>query len=1029
MKLISENPQSTVVSKFEHKPSKCQAFQSEAQLEDALIAQLKTQGYEYLDIHTEEELIANLRTQIEKLNNITFTDNEWRGFFKTHIANPAAGFEGKTRLLQEDRTAQVAFPFDDHVYRNITLLNKRSIHENRLQVIHQYTPTNGKRANRYDVTILVNGLPMVHIELKKRGVAIREAFNQIYRYKNESFSTDSGLFDYIQLFVISNGTETKYYSNSTRQSAVDENSKAKRHGYSAPKIRSNDSFEFTSYWADKQNDIIRDLEDFTATFFAKHTLLSILTKYCVFTAQDKLLVMRPYQIAATEAILQRIYVSTNQRQIGTIKAGGYIWHTTGSGKTLTSFKTAQLCTRLDYVDKVLFVVDRKDLDYQTICEYEKFQKDCVSQNKTTKELKEQLENEHAPIVITTIQKLNTFCKSQHQHAIYNKHVVIIFDECHRSQFGDMHKMIVKRFSKYHIFGFTGTPIFPENATNELLTTAQVFGGDPDEQGRPIKPLHSYTVVHAIADENVLPFRMEYIRTMREADYIADEQVQDINRENALLDPRRIEEIVQYVLEHYDRKTKRNEVDSLTQKRLKGYNSIFATASIDAAKLYYAEFKRQQASLPEDQRLKISLIYSFGVNEEAPGMLDDEDSDSTDALNQNDRDFLDEAIKDYNRMFAESYDTSSDKFPNYYKNVSERMKKRELDMLIVVNMFLTGFDATTLNTLWVDKNLRQHGLMQAYSRTNRILDRIKQFGNIVCFRDLEKETNEAIALFADDDPKAHGVVLMKTYDEYIHGYDSEDGKHHPGFAEIVETLTENFPLDINWALLGEKAEKEFVRLFGMYLRTKNILDTFDQFEDDKQNYISPFTEQDYTSIYLDLHDKYRPQHDGEIVDINDDLVFEISLIKQVEINVDYIIALIEKHRAEKGDDKTLEVRISKAIGASPALRNKKELIEAFVKQYTPSKNITDQWVGFVAKQAKQQLDDIIDKEHLKREETIEFMRHSFQIGEVERFGDRITKCLPPMPLFGKGNQRSATKQRVLDLLLDYFDRFYDIYEFE
>lgn len=1029
MKLISENPQSTVVSKYEHKPGMRQAYQSEAQLEDALIAQLQTQGYEYLDVHTEDELIVNLRKQIEQLNGITFTDNEWSGFFRTHIANPQAGFESKTRLLQDDRTAQVAFPFDDQVFRNIMLLNKRSIHENHLQVIHQYTPTGGKRANRYDVTILVNGLPMVQIELKKRGIAVREAFNQIYRYQNESFSADSGLFDYIQLFVISNGTETKYYSNSTRKGAVDENNKAKRHGQSKSTLRNSDSFEFTSYWADRENNIIRDLEDFTATFFAKHTLLNILTRYCIFTAQKKLLVMRPYQISATEAILQRINVSTNQHQVGTIRAGGYIWHTTGSGKTLTSFKTAQLCTNLEYIDKVLFVVDRKDLDYQTILEYEKFQKGCVSQNKTTKELKEQLENAHKPIVITTIQKLNTFCKSQQKHAIYDKHVVIIFDECHRSQFGDMHKMIVKRFSKYHIFGFTGTPIFPENATNELLTTAQVFGGNPDDKGNMILPLHSYTVVHAIADENVLPFRMEYIRTMKAADNIADEQVQDINRESALLDPRRIEEIVQYVLAHYDRKTKRNEVDSLTQKRIKGYNSIFATASIDAAKLYYSEFQRQQASLPEDRRLKIGLIYSFGVNEEAPGMLEDEDSDSTDALNQTDRDFLDAAIQDYNGYYATNFDTSSDKFPNYYKDVSERMKKREMDMLIVVNMFLTGFDATTLNTLWVDKNLRQHGLMQAFSRTNRILDRIKQFGNIVCFRDLEKETNEAIALFADDDPKAHGIVLLKTYDEYIHGYDDEDGKHHVGFEEIVASLKENFPLDVNMALMGEKAEKEFIRLFGTFLRMKNILDTFDQFEDDKKNYISQFTEQDYTSLYLDLKDKYRPRIDGDVVDINDDLVFEIELIKQVEINVDYIIALIEKHRAEKGDDKTLEVRISKAIGASPALRNKKELIEAFIKQYTPSMDITDQWISFVSQQAQQQLEEIIATEHLKPEETVEFMRHSFQIGEVERYGDRITRCLPPMPLFGKDNQRSATKQRVLERLLEYFDRFYDIYEFE
>ncbi len=1036
MKLISENPQSTVVSRFEHKPSTRQAYQSEAQLEDVLIEQLRTQGYEYLDIHTEDELKANLRKQLERLNHLTFTDNEWSGFFHTHIANPAAGIEGKTELLQEGRTAQVVFPFDDHVYRNIKLLDKRNIHENHLQVIHQYTPTDGKRANRYDVTILVNGLPMVHIELKKRGVAIREAFNQIYRYKSESFSADSGLFDYVQLFVISNGTHTKYYSNTTRRQAITENNRNKQFKHLTPSLRSNDSFEFTSYWADRENNIISDIEDFTATFFAKHTLLNILTKYCVFTVQKKLLVMRPYQISATEAILQKIYVSTNQRQVGSMKAGGYIWHTTGSGKTLTSFKTAQLCTRLDYVDKVLFVVDRKDLDYQTICEYEKFKKGCVSQNKTTTELREQLENDHAPIVITTIQKLNTFCKSQHHHSIYNKHVVIIFDECHRSQFGDMHSRIVKRFGKYHIFGFTGTPIFPENATGSIgdgvvKTTAQVFGDC----------LHIYTVVNAIADENVLPFRMEYIRTMRAADHITDEQVQDINRESALLDPKRIEEIVRYVLEHYDRKTKRNEVDSLTNKRYKGFNSIFATASIDAAKRYYSEFRRQQDCLPEGERLKIGLIYSFGVNDEV-GMCD-EDSDSTEALSQTDRDFLDAAIKDYNGYFSTNFDTSSLKFPNYYKDVSQRMKQRELDMLIVVNMFLTGFDATTLNTLWVDKNLRQHGLMQAYSRTNRILDRVKQFGNIVCFRDLEEETNKAIALFADDDPKAHGVVLMKTYEEYLHGYDDagdrgEKGEHHPGFEELVNTLKENFPLDEygvavssggspKW--LGEKAEKDFIRLFGTYLRLKNILDTFDRFEDDKKQYISRFTEQDYTSVYLDLRDKYRPQHEGEVVNVNDDLVFEIELIKQVEINVDYIISLIEKHRADRGDDTTLEVQISKAIGASPALRNKKELIEAFVRQYIPSKNITDQWIAFVSKQARQQLEDIIAAEHLKHDEAVEFMRHSFQIGEVETLGERITKCLPPIPYFGAGNQRSETKQRVLDIMIDYFDRFYDIYEFE
>ena len=1028
MKLISENPQSTVVSKYEYKPSSRTAYQSEAQLEDALIDQLKAQGYEYLDIHTSEELELNLRKQLEILNGITFTDNEWQGFFRTHLANQGASFKDKTTLLQDDKTSQLVLIRDNRTFQNIKLIDKKHIHENRLQVIHQYKTDAGKRKCRYDVTILVNGLPMVHIELKKRGVAIKEAFNQINRYHRDAFGIDNGLFDYVQLFVISNGTETKYYSNTTSRGAFTElNRKKPNDAPLEDGTKTCDSFEFTSYWADAENTPIRELTDFTATFFARHTLLNILTRYCVFTADQKLMVMRPYQIAATEAILQKILISTNQRKMGTIDAGGYIWHTTGSGKTLTSFKTAQLCTQLEYVDKVLFVVDRKDLDYQTMREYEKFKKGCVSHNKSTAVLHEQLSKDKDRIIITTIQKLNQFCKSEQKHPIYDKHVVIIFDECHRSQFGDMHKLIVKRFNRYHIFGFTGTPIFAENAQQALLTTPQLFGDC----------LHTYTVINAIADENVLPFRVEYIKTVGTKEGIDDAQVRDIDRERALLAPERIHNIVEYILQHFDQKTYRNRSYKLEDKRTWGFNSILATASIEAAKLYYTEFQRQQDLLPEDKRLKIALIYSYGANEEVElnGILDEENSDSAAKLDKSSRDFLEAAIADYNDMFGCNFDTSSDQFGNYYKDLSNRMKNRELDMLIVVNMFLTGFDATTLNTLWVDKNLRQHGLMQAYSRTNRILNTIKKFGNIICFRNLEQETNDAITLFGDKN--ACNIVLLKSYDDYINGYTDENGKKHIGFAKIAEALNQLYPLSSatgvspEWLGNGEEKEKEFIRLFGSYLRMVNLLNTFDRFEEDKQNYISDFAEQDYKSVYLDLNEKYRHHTEGEVVDINDDLTFEIELIKQVEINIDYILDLIAKKYGKDKvyDGPTLEELLSKAIGSSPALRNKRDLIEAFVKRYSPDKEIGKQWMAFVHEQAQQQLDEIIASENLKREQAIAFVRKAFQTGEVEMQGTAITKCLPPLPLFSPNNERAETKQRVLNKLCAYFDRFYDIYEFE
>ena len=704
--IIAEQEHTTVMAHYEALPREDNGYQSEAALEAAFIKQLTEQGYERVNITKEKDMIANLRQQMNRLNGLTLSDSEWKRLFEQHIASPQMTIEDKTERIQ--KTEIVNITLDNGNSQNIKLIDKKNIHNNHLQVLNQYVPEGGAKENRYDVTILVNGLPLVHCELKKRGVPLKEAFNQINRYERDSFWSGTGLYDYIQVFVISNGTESKYYSNTTRFAHVAEVNKQKK------RIKTqSQSFEFTSYWADGENNVIRDLDDFTATFFAKHTILNILTRYCVFTADRELMVMRPYQIAATEAIIQKIRIASNQRVLGTIDAGGYIWHTTGSGKTLTSFKTAQLCTQLDYVDKVLFVVDRKDLDYH---------------------------NDNDRIIITTIQKLNSFCKKEKEHSVYGRHVVIIFDECHRSQFGEMHNQIVKRFKRYHIFGFTGTPIFPDNASNKLFTTEKIFG----------QRLHTYTVISAIADNNVLPFRVEYIKTVDSKSGIADQKVSAIDIEKALLDPKRITNITEYILTHYDQKTFRNHVYTLKDKRVSGFNSILATASIEAARLYYAEFKRQQAALPEEERLKIALIYSYGVNDDDPeanGLLLEEDSEGTSQLDQTDRDFLDNAIADYNAMFACNFDTG-DQFANYYKDVSERMKKRELDMLIVVNMFLTGFDATTLNTLWVDKNLRQHGLMQAYSRTNRILNTIKQFGMIVCFRNLEKETNDTIALFGD-----------------------------------------------------------------------------------------------------------------------------------------------------------------------------------------------------------------------------------------------------------------------------------------
>ena len=1020
--VVSE--QSTVVAEWVPDSQTESGYQSEADLERELIRLLQSQAYEYLPITSEQQLVTNLRVQLELLNAVTFSDAEWQQFFSERIASVNEGVKEKAVRIQEDHVQLLKR--DDGSTKNIQLIDKQNIHNNRLQVINQYQIGHGEgsdvqraaaRSNRYDVTVLVNGLPMVHIELKRRGVDIREAFNQINRYQRDSFWASSGLFEYVQLFVISNGTLTKYYSNTTRsQHLATEEKRAQK---------TSNSFEFTSWWADAQNKPIRELTAFARTFFAKHALLNILTKYCVLTADRMLLVMRPYQIVATERILQKIAVSTNYKQLGTIAAGGYVWHTTGSGKTLTSFKAAQLASRLDSVGKVLFVVDRKDLDYQTMREYDRFEKGAANSNTSTAVLKQQLEDPGARIIITTIQKLATFIAANRGHMIYDGHVVIIFDEAHRSQFGDMHTAITKAFKRYNLFGFTGTPIFADNSSSggnpQLKTTEQAFG----------EKLHTYTIVDAITDKNVLPFRVEYHDTIKEGN-VVDKQVSAIETESVLIDERRIIPIVEYTLEHFAQKTKRassyqhsvvsNVVEStrtrrredaaLVRRHVRGFNALFATASIKAAGIYYNLFQRMQESRPSDQQLKIGLIYSYAANEAQDGL--DAEGFDTEALDSDARSVLDDAILDYNEMFGTSYDTSADRFQNYYKDVSQRLKNRELDLLIVVNMFLTGFDATTLNTLFVDKNLRAHGLIQAYSRTNRILNSVKTYGNIVSFRPLAEETDEAIALFGNKDSR--GIVLLKPYGEYYQAY-----------AEKVAELLANFPQESQ--IVGEAAQKEFIALFGAILRLQNILTSFDEFAGNE--ILTERQNQDYRSSYLDLYAELRKDKDSDKEKINDDVVFEIELIKQVEINVDYILMLVQKQRDERGDgaDKEISAEITRAVNASPTLRSKKDLIEDFVASLSVNGDVDREWSAFIAAKREEELEAIISAEGLRPEETRAFMESALRDGYVRTGGTAITTVLPAVSRFAVEGGYSEKKQRVIDTLNEFVERFHGLGQVE
>ena len=1032
--IIAENEDYTIVSDYQKIYRKSDKYQSEAQLEKEFIKTLTEQGYDYLPIHKEQDLVDNLRVQLQKLNDYTFTDSEWKRFFNDVIANRNEGIEAKTAKIQEDHIQ--VLKRDTGETKNIYLIDKKNIHNNRLQVINQYEEEQGNHDARYDVSILVNGLPLVHIELKRRGVQLKEAFNQIDRYQRDSFWAGCGLYEYVQIFVISNGTNTKYYSNSTRFNHIKEQERNR-----TKSKKTSNSFEFSSFWTDSNNKAINDLIGFTRTFFAKHTLINVLTKYCVFTSERMLLVMRPYQIAATERIIGRINVAHNYKHYGKTEGGGYIWHTTGSGKTLTSFKTAQLASRLDYIDKVLFVVDRKDLDYQTMKEYNRFEEGAADSNASTSVLQRQLENKDKNggyrdyrIIITTIQKLSIFIQKNKNHPVFQQRVVIIFDECHRSNFGEMHSAITKNFKKYHIFGFTGTPIFAQNASSggdlKLKTTQQAFGDK----------LHTYTIVDAINDENVLPFRIDYVNTLKTKEDILDKQISAIDRERVMSAPERVSAVVKYILEHFDQKTKRSSYysyrvaqnieqmakakkgevkeEKMTQK-LAGFNAMFAVASIEMAKAYYNEFKAQQAHLPEAQRLKIATIYSYGANEEEiDGILVEENPESTTNLDQPSRDFLEGAIKDYNQMFSTNYDTSSDKFQNYYKDLSLRMKNRQVDLLIVVNMFLTGFDATTLNTLFVDKNLKQHGLIQAYSRTNRILNSVKTYGNIVCFRNLQQETDDAIALFGDKD--AASIVLLKDFKSYYEGYDAENGKHCYGYKELVAELQQQYP--DGYTPMGEEEERRFIALFGSLLKSINVLQSFDQFEG--RQLLTDGQMQDYQSHYLDLKDKWRKRVKGDKEVVNDDIIFETELIRQVEINIDYILLLVKNYHDSNCKDKEILVNIRKAVSASMQLRSKKELIEDFVASVNANTDVASAWEAYVKQRKQDDLNEIIASEKLKADETVKFVENAFRDGAIRTTGTDIDKILPAMSRFGGGN-RQEKKKAVIEKLKVFFEKYFGV----
>ena len=1004
--------------KFVEEPNA--GYQTEGSLEREFIRDLQAQGYEYLQgLNNHDALVKNLRAQLQRLNNVVFSDAEWQRFLEEYLDKPSDSLIEKTRKIHDDYIYD--FVFDDGHIQNIYLLDKKNLANNTLQVINQFEQT-GSYDNRYDVTILVNGLPLVHIELKKRGVAIREAFNQIHRYSKESFNKENSLFKYIQIFIISNGTDTRYFANTTK--------------------RDKNSYDFTMNWATAKNTLIKDLKDFTATFLQKHTLLNVLVNYCVFDVSDTLLIMRPYQIAATERILWKIKSSYQGKNWSNKDSGGYIWHTTGSGKTLTSFKAARLATELDFIEKVFFVVDRKDLDYQTMKEYQRFSPDSVNGSESTAGLKRNIDKDDNKIIVTTIQKLNNLMKSEDKLPIYDKQVVFIFDECHRSQFGEAQKNLTRKFKKYYQFGFTGTPIFPSNALG-AETTASVFGIE----------LHSYIITDAIRDEKVLKFKVDYNDVRPQFKSIETEKnlekLTALEKKQAFLQPKRIEQIAQYVLDNFKQKTHRFNAGN------HGFNAMFAVSSVDAAKIYYETFKRLQSAVKNP--LKIATIFSFAANEEqdAIGDIADE-SFEVEAMNSTAKEFLKSAIDDYNSYFATNYDVDGKSFQNYYRDLAKRVKNKEVDLLIVVGMFLTGFDAPMLNTLFVDKNLRYHGLIQAYSRTNRIYNSTKSFGNIVTFRDLEQDTIDAITLFGKSNTR--NVVLEKSYQQYMEGF-TDAGVACRGYVDIVTELKEKFPDPSE--IQTEKDKKDFVKLFGEYLRVENILQNYDEFaalqafqsldtadekavEAFKEKYYltdEAFAEmrpidipserniQNYRSTYNDIRDWLRHQKESEekaksTIDW-DDVVFEVDLLKSQEINLDYILELIFEHNKKTKNKAELIDEIRSIIRASLGNRAKESLIVDFINQ-TDLDNIVDKagiiesFFQFAQKEQQQEADELMSSEGLNIDAAKRYMSVSLKRGYASEQGTDLNDALPKMsPL---NPQYLTIKQRIFQKIAAFVEKF-------
>lgn len=1018
---IAESNNFIVLDDYSIARAAAAVYQTEFALEREFIQDLVSQGYENpSNLTTPEAMLANVRMQLQTLNDVVFTDSEWIRYVEEYLDKSGDNLVEKTRKLQDNYIYD--FVFDDGHIQNIYLVDKKNLARNKVQVISQFAQK-GTQANRYDVTILVNGLPLVQVELKKRGVAIREAFNQVHRYTKESFNGNNSLFKYLQIFVISNGTDSRYFANTVE--------------------RNKNSFDFTMNWANAKNELIKDLKDFTATFFQKHTLLNVLFTYSVFDTSDTLLIMRPYQIAATERILWKIRSSYQLRKWSTIESGGFIWHTTGSGKTLTSFKAARLATQLDFIDKVFFVVDRKDLDFQTMKEYQRFSPDSVNGSDSTAGLKRNIEKDDNKIIVTTIQKLNNLMKSEGNLSVYQKQVVFIFDEAHRSQFGEAQKNLKKKFKKFYQFGFTGTPIFPENALD--ATTASVFG----------RELHSYVITDAIRDEKVLKFKVDYNDVRPLFKGIETEQdekkLSAAENKSALLHPARIKEISQYILQNFRTKTHRNQGSD------KGFNAMFAVNSIDAAKCYYEELNRLQKD--SERPLKIATIFSFAANEEqnAIGEIVDETFEPS-AMDSSAKEFLTKAINDYNAMFKTSYGVDSKEFQNYYRDLAKRVKNKEVDLIIVVGMFLTGFDAPTLNTLFVDKNLRYHGLMQAFSRTNRIYNSTKTFGNIVTFRDLEQATIDAITLFGDNSTK--NVVLEKSYKEYLEGFtDIATGEARRGYVEVVKELKERF--SDPEAIITEREKKEFSKLFGEYLRIENILQNYDEFtnlkafqaidvNDSKSieafkrahfvtdeeiaamqevETLSERTVQDYRSTYNDIREWLRCEKRGEDAEKSEieweDVVFEVDLLKSQEINLDYILELIFEHNKKKKDKASLIEETRRIIRASVGNRAKESLVVDFINEtdldvIQNKASIIASFFEYAQRRQKKEAAELIAEENLNEEAAKRYIAVSLKREFASENGTELNAILPKMsPL---NPQYLMKKQSVFKKIASFIEKF-------